>query len=59
MAVYPDSKGFHLCELLATDKYTETKSFHGNATFHNYSPWVSDILFILLSSVSPSLEASK
>ena len=27
MAAYPDSKGLYLCELLATDKYRETKSF--------------------------------
>ena len=38
MAAYPDSKGLHLCELLATDKYRETKKFHANATFHHYSP---------------------
>ena len=42
MAVYPDSKGLYLCEFLATDKYRETKKFHTNATFHHYSPWVSD-----------------
>ena len=42
MAAYPDSKGLYLCELLATDKYRETKMFHANATFHHYSPWVSD-----------------
>ena len=47
MAAYPDSKGLYLCELLATDKYRETKKFLANATFHHYSPWVSDkrILF--------------
>jgi len=39
MAAYPDSKGLYLCELLATDKYRETKKFHSNATFHHYSPW--------------------
>jgi len=39
MAAYPDSKGLYLCELLATDKYRETKNFHANATFHHYSPW--------------------
>jgi len=42
MAAYPDSKGLYLCELLATDKYRETKNFHANATFHHYSPWVRD-----------------
>ena len=42
MAVYPDSTGLYLCELLATDKYRETKKFHANVTFHHYSPWVSD-----------------
>ncbi|KAL9951900.1 hypothetical protein ACROYT_G044643 [Oculina patagonica] len=32
VAAYPDSKGLYLCELLATDKYRAT------ATFHHYSP---------------------
>ena len=52
MAAYPDSKGFYLCELLATDKYRETKKFHANATFHHFSPWVSDkrIYFTIFSS---------
>ena len=57
MAAYHDSKGLYLCELLATDKYRETKKFHSNATFHRYSPPVRYILFCLLSSVSSSLEA--
>ena len=51
MAAYPDSKGLYLCELLATDKYRGTKKFHGNATFHHYSPWVSDDKRILLYSL--------
>ena len=42
MAAYPDSKGLYLCELLASDKYRQSKKFHSNATFHHYSPWVSD-----------------
>ena len=52
MAAYPDSKGLYLCELLATDKYKETKKFHANATFHHFSPSVSDkfIYFTLFSS---------
>ena len=52
MAAYPDSKGLYMCELLATDKYRETKKFHANATFHHFSPWVSDkrIYFTLFSS---------
>ncbi|KAL9951902.1 hypothetical protein ACROYT_G044647 [Oculina patagonica] len=37
VAAYPDSKGLYLCELLATDKYRATKTFHANATFHHYS----------------------
>ena len=37
MAAYPDWKGLYLCELLATDKYRQTKKFHSNATFHHYS----------------------
>ena len=57
MAVYPDSKGFYLCEMLATDKYRETKKFHANVTFHHYSPSVRYISFILPSSVRSSLEA--
>ena len=48
MAAYPDSKGLYLCELLATDKYRETKKFHANATFHHFSPWVSGIVFYTL-----------
>jgi len=52
MAAYPDSKGLYLCELLATDKYRETEKFHSNATFHHYSPWVSDKrIYFPLSSV--------
>ena len=43
MAAYPDSKGLYLCELLATDKYRETKKFRANATFHHYSPWVRHV----------------
>ena len=42
MAAYPNWKGLYLCELLATDKYRETKKFHANATFHHYRSWVSD-----------------
>ena len=58
MAAHPDSKGLYLCELLATDKYRETKKFHANATFHHYSLSVRYILFILPSLVSSSLETS-
>ena len=52
MEAYTDSIGVYLCELLATDKYRETKKFHANATFHHFSPWVSDkrIYFTLFSS---------
>ena len=58
MAAHPDSKGFYLCELLATDKYRETKKFHTNATFHHYSPWVSNkrIYFTLFSSTKNRAE---
>ena len=41
LAVYPDSKGLHLCELLATDKYKATKHFLANDTFHHHRPGVS------------------
>ena len=43
LAVYPDSKGLHLCELLATDKYKAAKHFLANDTFHHHRPWVSNI----------------
>ncbi|XP_066015738.1 protein crumbs homolog 1-like isoform X2 [Pocillopora verrucosa] len=39
LAVYPDSKGLHLCELLATDKYKAAKHFLANDTFHHHRPW--------------------
>ena len=54
MAVYPDSKGLYLCELLATDKYRETKKFHTNVTFHHYSPWVSDKRIYLFYTIFSS-----
>ena len=41
MATNPDSSGFYLCELLATDKYRAKTKFHANATFRHYNPWVS------------------
>ena len=41
LAAYPDSKGLHLCELLATDKYKATKHFLANDTFHHHRPGVS------------------
>ena len=43
MAAYLDSKGVYLCELLATDKYTETEKFHANVSFHHYSPLVRSL----------------
>ena len=43
LAVYPDSKGLHLCELLATDKYKATKHFLASDTFHHHRPGVSKI----------------
>lgn len=43
IAVYPDSEGLYLCELLATDKYRETEKFSVNSTFHYYFPRVSSI----------------
>ena len=43
LAVYPDSKGLHLCELLATDKYKATKHFLANDTFHHHRPGMSNI----------------
>ena len=60
MAAYPDSKGLYLCELLATDKYRETKKFHANATFHHYSPWVSGkrIIFHILLSQTKTFYAA-
>ena len=46
IAVYPDSKGLYLCELLATDKYREAEKVHANATFHHCSPLVRSLLVI-------------
>lgn len=43
IAVYPDSEGLYLCELLATDKYRVTEKFSVNSTFHYYFPRVSSI----------------
>ena len=43
IAVYPDSKGLYLCELLATDKYREAEKVHANATFHHCSPLVRSL----------------
>ncbi|XP_022808724.1 neurexin-4-like [Stylophora pistillata] len=39
IAAHPDSTGLYLCELLATDKYRETKMFQANGTFHHYDAW--------------------
>ena len=57
MAAYPDSKGLYLCELLATDKYRETKKFHTNATFPHFNPWVSDkrVYFTIFSTTKNSV----
>ena len=43
IAVYPDSKGLHLCELLATDKDREAEKVHANFTFHHCSPLVRSL----------------
>ena len=43
IAVYPDSKGLYLCELLATDKYREAEKVRANATFHYCSPLVRSL----------------
>ena len=43
IAVYPVSKGLHLCELLATDKYRAKAKFHANNSFHHYSLLVSSV----------------
>ena len=70
IAAYADSKGLYLCKLLAADKYTETRTFHANATFHHYSTWVSDkriyftlagrlrTLFFVNASFLPSLQTT-
>ena len=49
VAAYPDSKGLYL--LLSTDKYRATKTFHANATFHHYSPWVRRKYIIMIISL--------
>ena len=42
-AAYRDSNGLYLCELLATDKYRDSKSdLQENDTFHHVSPLVSE-----------------
>ena len=43
IAVYPDSKGLYLCELLATDKHREAEKAQENATFHHCSPLVRSL----------------
>ena len=43
IAVYNDSKGLYLCELLATDKYREAEKAQANATFHHCSPLVRSL----------------
>ena len=43
IAVYPDSKVLHLCELLATDKDREAEKVHANANFHHCSPLVRSL----------------
>ena len=55
MAAYPDSKGFYLCELLATDKYRATEKFHANATFHHYSPPVRHVYCLLISALADGI----
>lgn len=55
IAAHPDSKGLYLCELLATDKYRETKMFQANDTFHHYDAWVRSLIismWILYSFIS-------
>lgn len=41
IAAYPDSKGLHLCEVLAKDKYRAKNMLQTNASFNHCSPWVS------------------
>ena len=52
VAAHPDSNGLYLCELLATDKYRATEKFHANATFHHYSPWVRNKMFLVYTFFS-------
>ena len=50
LAVNPDSEGFYLCDLLATDKYqSSSNDLQPNADFHHYSPWVSNAVTCFLS----------
>lgn len=50
LAVNPDSEGFYLCDLLATDKYRRSSSdLQPNADFHHYSPWVNNAVTCFLS----------
>lgn len=41
VATFPDTKGFHLCELLATDKYRAKNMLQTNVSFNHWSPLVS------------------
>ena len=46
LAAYRDSRDLYLCVLLATDKYRASESdLKENATFHHFSPLVSESAF--------------
>ena len=48
-AVNPDSEGFYLCDLLATDKYrSSANDLQPSADFHHYSPWVNNLSYFML-----------
>ena len=50
LAVNPDSEGFYLCDLLATDKYrSSSNDLQPSADFHHCSPWVSNAVTCFLS----------
>ena len=47
IATYIGSRGLHLCELLATDKYRAKIALQTNSSFRHYSPIVSRSQFLL------------
>ena len=47
IATYTGSRGLHLCELLATDKYRAKIALQTNSSFRHYSPIVSRSQFLL------------
>ena len=59
LAVHPDSEGFYMCDLLATDKYrASSNEFQPNAGFQHCSPWVNNTVLSCFLSDSMLLVCS-